>query len=297
MITRRMVFTHAAAGASLVAAYGAGRASPAATDAVARLAAELARIETASHGRLGVGIDDTETGLQVDHRGSERFPLCSTFKLLASAGVLARVDRGEDVLSRRIRFEAEDLVDGSPITKTHIGAPGMTLGELCQAALNYSDNTAGNMLLKTLGGPPGLTRFARTLGDDVTRLDRWETALNEATPGDPRDTTTPLAMRADLRKLVLGDALSKPSRDLLQTWLLGCKTSDARLKATLPADWRVGDKTGSGEHGSANDIGLIWRPNRKPIIVTVYLTDTAESPSQRNATIASVGQLISDVFA
>jgi beta-lactamase class A len=296
MITRRMM-AGITAGAWLVAACGSGRAALAAPDQIARLSAELEQIEAASRGRLGVAILDTGTGVAVDHRGSERFPMCSTFKVLAAAGVLARVDRGKDTLSRRVRFGKTDVVANSPMTQDHIGAPGMTLSALCQAALNYSDNTAGNMLLKTLGGPPGLNRYARALGDDVTRLDRWETALNEAAPGDPRDTTTPLAMCANLQKLVLGDALSQSSRAQLETWLLGCRTSDARLKAGLPPNWRVGDKTGSGDRGSSNDIGLIWPPHRKPIVVTVYLTNTDASPSQRNGTIASVGHLICEVFA
>lgn len=297
MITRRIILTGMAAGVCLVSSNDLSRASPPAPDRAAHLSAELTRIEAASRGRLGVAILDTETGLQVDHRGSERFPMCSTFKLLAAAGVLARVDRHEESLSRRIRFDEEELVENSPITQHHIGEPGMTLSELCEAALNYSDNTAGNMLLRTLGGPPGLSRYARTLGDDVTHLDRWETALNEATPGDPRDTTTPSAMRANLQRLVLGNALSQTSREQLKLWLLGCRTSDARLKATLPSNWRVGDKTGTGDHGSTNDIGLIWRPHLKPIIVAAYLTNTNASPPQRDGTIASVGGLISEVFS
>jgi beta-lactamase class A len=289
MITRRMMM----AGAGLLALGEVAQAGP----VVAQLSDELAQIERASGGRLGVAVLDTETGLQVDHRGSERFPLCSTFKVLAAGGILARVDRGADALSRRVQFSGADVVAYSPITKDHVGAPGMTLSDLCQAALNYSDNTAGNMLLKTLGGPAGLTRYVRGIGDAQTRLDRWETALNEAIPGDPRDTTTPLAMRDNLRKLLLGDALSPASRQLLETWLLNCQTSAARLKAGLPGDWRVGDKTGSGDRGSTNDVGLIWRPQRKPIIVTVYLTNTTAAPAQRDGTIASVGRLIGAAFA
>ena len=161
----------------------------------------MARIEQASGGRLGVAVLDTGSGFHVSHRGAERFPLCSTFKVLASAAVLHLVDTEGEMLSRRIRFSAQDLVANSPVTKDHVGEPGMTLGELCQAALTYSDNTAGNMLLKTIGGPEGLTRYVRSIGDADTRLDRWETALNEALPGDPRDTTTPQAMLHDLQSL------------------------------------------------------------------------------------------------
>lgn len=296
MITRRIMLTGIAAGTCVAAVRAPASAStPRGVDA-ARISAELMKIEAASGGRLGVAILDSETGFQIDHRGSERFPMCSTFKLLAASAILNRVDSGQDSLTRRVRFEAKDLVSYSPITKHHLGAPGMTLAELCQAALNYSDNTAGNMLLKQLGGPPGLTRYARSLGDNVTRLDRWETALNEAVPGDPRDTTTPVAMRGNIQKLVLGKALSPTSSETLGHWLLGCKTSDARLKARLPAGWRVGDKTGSGDHGSTNDVGVIWRPNKKPIAVTVYLTNTDADQSARNATIASVGQIIAETL-
>jgi beta-lactamase class A len=291
MITRRTAMLHLAGATCLLVC-----PAHAATTDQSRLSAGLKQIEAASGGRLGVAIHDLNTGLRADHRGAERFPLCSTFKLLAAGAILTGVDRRQFSQSQRVQFDARDVVDNSPITQHQTGAPGMTLEALCQAALNYSDNTAGNMLLKTIGGPAGLTRYARSLGDPVTRLDRWETALNEAVPGDPRDTTTPVAMCTDLERLLIGDALSSTSRDLLQTWLLNCKTSDARLKAGLPAGWRVGDKTGSGERGSTNDIGLIWPPGRKPIIIAVYLTNTDAAPGHRNATIASIGRLVADVF-
>lgn len=297
MTKRRLLLAGLAAGACFAVSDGRVNAATAIGIDGAGLAAALRRIEAASGGRLGVAVFDAETGFQIDHRGAERFPMCSTFKLLAASANLARVDRGEDDLDRRVRFEAKDLVTYSPITERHLGAPGMTLAELCQAALNYSDNTAGNLLLRQLGGPSGLTRYARSLGDDLTQLDRWETALNEAIPGDPRDTTTPVAMRDDLRKLLLGDALSPSSREMLASWLRASKTGDARLKAGLPPGWRIGDKTGSGERGSTNDVGVIWRTDRKPVVVTAYLTTTSASPSRRDATIAAVGQVIAEALA
>jgi beta-lactamase class A len=256
------------------------------------LAAELRRIEVASGGRLGVAMLDTETGFRVAHRGDERFAMCSTFKLLAASAILQRVDAGRETLSRRIRFTSGDVIAYSPVTKPQAGEAGMTLAELCQAALNYSDNTAANLLLKALGGPAGVTRFARSVGDDVTRLDRWEPSLNDAVPGDPRDTTSPDAMLRTLDGLCLGSALAPASRDLLQAWLQNCKTGDARLKAGIPADWRIGDKTGTGGHGSTNDIGLIWRPGRRPVIVTAYLTNTRAAAAQREATLASVARAV-----
>ena len=165
--------------------------------------------------------------------------MCSTFKFLAVAFVLARVDRGEERLDRRITFTEQDLVTYSPVTKERVGATGMTIAELCDAAITVSDNAAGNLLLASFGGPPALTAYARSLGDEVTRLDRIETDLNEATPGDPRDTTTPTAMAENVRRLVVGDALSAPSRERLKALLIANKTGDARLRAGFPKTWSV----------------------------------------------------------
>src|SRR5262249_27402735 len=151
------------------------------------------------------------------------------------------------------------------------------LGELCEAAITLSDNTAGNMILKSIGGPPGFTDFVRSLGDAVTRLDRWETELNEAQPGDPRDTTTPQAMAGNLQSLVLDDALSSASRDRLTAWLVANKTGDAKLRAGLPKEWRIGDKTGAGNFGTMNDVAVIWPPGRGPVIVSIYMTQTTAS--------------------
>jgi hypothetical protein len=181
----------------------------------------------------------------VSHRGDERFALCSTFKLLAAAFVLARVDRNEESLTRRIAYARDYLVDYSPITEKHIGE-GLTLGDICEAAVTVSDNTAGNLLLDSFGGPAKLTAYLRSLGDRVTRLDRREPELNEVRPGDPRDTTAPVAMLEILRKTVLGTALSASSRKQLIAWLVANKTGDKRLRAGVPRGWRVGDKTGSG---------------------------------------------------
>jgi beta-lactamase class A len=257
------------------------------------LEAAFRRIEAESGGRLGVTLVDTKDGSGAGHRADDRFPMCSTFKLLAGAAVLARVDAGKEKLERRIRYDAKELVTYAPGTEKRV-ATGMTLAELCDAAITLSDNTAGNLLLASLGGPQGLTAFARTLGDGVTRLDRIETELNEAVPGDPRDTTTPAAMAADIRALVLGDALSPASRGQLRRWLVNNKTGDARLRAGVPAGWIVGDKTGTGGNGSNNDVGVIWPPGREPIVVTVYLTESPGPAERRNAAIAAVASAISD---
>ncbi|MBV8824486.1 MAG: class A beta-lactamase [Hyphomicrobiales bacterium] len=255
------------------------------------LPADLARIEAASGGRLGVAVLDSATGAQAGHRTSERFPLCSTFKVLAAAAVLSRVDAGEERLDRHVRFGQRDLVTYSPVTQNHVGV-GMPLEEICAAAITMSDNTAGNLLLASIDGPPGLTAYARSLGDEVTRLDRIEPELNEALPDDPRDTTAPAAMVADLATLLTGNALSGESRHRLLEWLLASKTGDARLRAGVPSGWQVGDKTGSGERGTANDVGIIGPPERPPVLVAVYLTQSPQSADRRNEVIASVGRLI-----
>ena len=264
----------------------------AATETVALLDPRLAQIEARSGGRLGVAMLDRSSGLRHGYRAGERFPICSTFKVLASGAILARVDAGQEQLSRRVRFTEADIVPNSPITRAWSGGEGMTLAELCAAAIEHSDNTAGNMLLRQIGGPAGLTAFARSLGDSVTRLDRTETALNEALPCDPRDTTAPGVMLADLEALTLGSALSTASRDQLVAWLKANTTGAARLRAGLPKDWQVGDKTGTGDRGTANDIAVIWPPDRKPILVTVYLTGAAVPAAAQSAAIAEVGKAV-----
>jgi beta-lactamase class A len=260
------------------------------------LAARFAAIEKGTGGRLGVGCIDTATGHRFGHRAQERFPMCSTFKVLAVSALLTRVEHGKENLHRRVRFVAGDIIEGSPISKDHFG-DGMTLAEVCAAALDYSDNTAANLILSTLGGPHAVTAFARSLGDPVTRLDRTEPTLNEAIPGDPRDTTTPANMATNLQKLLLGSALAASSRDQLTDWMIGNKTGDARLRAGLPHDWRIGDKTGTGEHSTANDIAIAWPPGRKPIIVAVYLTGATVAPDQQSAAIADVARAITATVA
>jgi beta-lactamase class A len=265
--------------------------------AEASLATALMRIEAASGGRLGVGIVDTASGARHSHRGAERFPMCSTFKLLACGALLARVDAGKDHLDRIVRFAAGDVVSYSPVTGSRAGGNGMSLSDLCAAALTQSDNTAGNLILRSLGGPSAVTAYARTLGDQVTRLDRFETELNTAIPGDPRDTTTPLAIAENLRALTFGDRLATGSRDQLTAWLLACQTGGAKLRAGLPVDWRIGDKTGGGAYGTNNDIAVLWPPGRAPLVVSVYLTETKAGFDAGNATIASVGRAVRDALA
>lgn len=251
--------------------------------------ARLAALEQRHGGRLGVAILGLPDGAFL-HRADERFPMCSTFKFLAAAHVLAHVDRGEERLDRRVQFTGDALVTYSPVTSRHVGPPGMTMGELCDAAVTVSDNTAGNLLLDALGGPAGLTAFARSMGDAVTRLDRREPELNEGIPGDPRDTTTPLAMAGNLRTLVLDDALSTAARVQLEAWLVANTTGDRRLRAGLPSGWRVGDKTGSAG-GITNDIAIAWPPGAAPLVVSAYYAESRGSAEERNAVIAAVGEV------
>jgi beta-lactamase class A len=298
MIGRRRLLRATGAGlAGLVVMGRAGRAR-AASALHEKFVDELKRLENESgDGRLGVTLLDTGTGQRVGQRMDERFPICSTFKVLASGVVLQGVDVGKENLSRRIYFSETDLVAHSPETQKHVGPHGMTVAELCKAAITLSDNTAGNLLLASIGGPQGLTAFVRGLGDDMTRLDRAETALNEALPGDPRDTRTPNAMASDLRALVLDGMLSAESRAQLAGWLAANTTGGKRLRAGLPAAWRVGDKTGSGERGTANDVAVIWPPDRAPFIVTAYLTGATASADRQNAVIAAVGRAVTIAFA
>ena len=251
----------------------------------------LAEIERRVRGRLGVAVLDIASNRRLEHRADERFPMCSTFKLLLASCILARVDAGRERLAREVRYVEADLLEYAPVTRAHVGEGQMSVGALCAAAIQYSDNTAANLLLGTIGGPGALTTYVRTLGDEVTRLDRTEPALNESTPGDPRDTTMPSVMVADMRRVLLGDALSSTSREQLIHWLVENRTGGARLRAGLPATWRAGDKTGTGEHGSTNDVAIVWPERRAPILVAVYLTECAAAASERNAALADVARV------
>lgn len=293
MLTRRSF-----AKLSLIPLIGsAGIRRSAATDeaGIASLGESFAKIEAESGGRLGIAVLDTATGASAGHRLNERFPMCSTFKALAAAAILARVDASKEQLSRRIRIEPKDILSYAPVSKQHVGGD-MSVAELCEAMVTLSDNTAANILLASMGGPSAITQTVRSLGDELTRLDRIEPDLNESTPGDPRDTTTPAAMARNLQALATGAVLSAGSRDQLIAWLVACKTGDAKIRAGLPKGWRVGDKTGSGGHGSSNDVAVIWPEARPPVIVAVYLTETAASDDKRNATHAAVGRAVAGAF-
>jgi len=251
-----------------------------------------AEIEASVGGRLGVAVLDAASGTLAGHRLDERFPMCSTFKFLAAALVLARVDAGQERLDRRVVVPREALLKWAPVTSRHVGGAGMTVAELCEAAITVSDNTAANLLLASSGGPAGVTAFARRLGDEVTRLDRTEPALNEAAPGDPRDTSSPRAMAQTLRSVMLGDALSDAGRAQIVRWMTATTTGVHRLRAGVPFDWRVADKTGTGDLGSTNDIGVLWPPRRAPLVVVSYLTECKAGADAREAALADVARSV-----
>ena len=267
-----------------------------AASAVAGGREQIVAIEAREGGRLGVAILDTSDGATLGYRDDERFPMCSTFKLLASAAVLKRVDAGAERLDRKIAYTAADLLDYAPIAKAHVADGGMSVGELCAAAIDWSDNTAANLILQSIGGPAGFTQFVRSLGDSVTRLDRIEPELNAATPGDERDTTSPRAMVGDMQAVLAGNALSEASLRRLESWLVDDKVGDKRLRAGLPPSWRVGDKTGTGDYGTTNCIAIIRPPGRAPIFAAVYFTGSTASIDSRNAVHKEIGALIAETF-
>lgn len=275
---------------------GAGTSSSARARRPATARDRLSALEAASGGRLGVAALNTADGARLDHRAGERFAFCSTFKVLAASAILKRAAGDGSLLQQRVTYEKKDLVTYSPMTEKHVGQ-GMTVAELCAAALQYSDNTAANLLVKMLGGPGAVTAFARSIHDDTFRLDRWETELNTAIPGDPRDTSTPEAMMTSLQRLTLGDALGAPQRDQLVQWMLGNTTGATRIRAGVPAAWTVADKTGAGSYGTTNDIGVLWPPGGPPVVLAVYFTQTDKEAPARNDVVASAARVVAETFA
>jgi beta-lactamase class A len=256
------------------------------------VASRIAKIEARAGARIGVAACDTGSNRRIEYRADKRFLMCSTFKFLAAAAVLKRVDEGKDDLNRFVRYGEKDILEYAPVTKKHLAEGGMKLGDLCAAAIEQSDNTAANLLLQMLGGPAWLTMFARTLDDRTTRLDRMEPELNIRTPGDERDTTTPAAMQNDMKLLLAGNVLSAASRQQLENWLTGNETGTAMIRAAVPKDWRVGDKTGRGANGATNDIAIIRPVGRSPIFLAIYSAGSSAPAEARDATIAEVARVV-----
>ncbi len=226
--------------------------------------------------------------------------MCSTFKWLLAAAVAARVDAGKLEWAQKLPYSAADLLEYAPITSKpeNVKSGSMTVADLCAASVSLSDNTAANVLLKTIGGPEALTRYLRSAGDMVTRLDRNEPDLNTNLPNDPRDTSTPVAMLATMEKLLAGDTLSTDSRDRLITWLVECSTGDKRLRAGIGPGWKVGDKTGTGPNGATNDVAIAWKEGEKqPLLIVTFFTGSTATPEEKDAVVASVGRIVSETFS
>ncbi|MEV0483289.1 class A beta-lactamase [Streptomyces sp. NPDC050508] len=292
--TRRTLLT---AGAATAATLLTGAPTAQASDGTNNtrstdITTELSVLEEQHRARVGVFAHHLGTEKTVLHRADELFPMCSVFKTLAAAAVLRDLDRHGEVLYRVVHYTEADLVDGSDRTRAHL-ADGMTVEQLADVAIRYSDNGAGNLLLREVGGPTAITRFARSLGDRVTRLDRWETELNSAEPDRITDTTSPRAIGGLYRGLVLGDALRRPDRDRLTTWLLNNTTSAARFRAGLPATWTIADKTGSGDYGTANDVGIAWTEAGDPVVLAVLTTKpTLPDAPYDNQLVADTAKLV-----
>lgn len=235
----------------------------------------LATLERRNNARIGVYAVDLQSQQVVAHRPAERYAMCSTFKTYAAARVLQKAERAELSLTDTVIVDADDILPHSPVTETRVGQT-ITLGELCAAALEQSDNAASNYLLDAIGGPPAVTEFARSLGDKETRLDRWEPELNSASPGDLRDTSTPESIGVGYRALLIGSALGSSVRDQLTDWMRANVTSS--MRPGMPPNWVLADKTGSGAYGITNDVGIAFGPDGRQVLLSVMVRSEQEDP-------------------
>ena len=259
--------------------------------------AAIADYEAASGGRIGLCVENLRTGAKIVWRADERFVMCSTFKASLAACILASVDKGQTRLDELIAYGRDDLLEYAPVAKQNLERGAMSVADMCEAAVELSDNTCANALLARVGGPSALTAFWRSIGDEVSRLDHNEPELNRSPPGDPQDTTTPAAMAGNLRSLIFGNVLSLKSRERLTGWMLGCKTGGNRLRAGLPKDWRVGDKTGNNGKDAAGDIAVTWSTRGEPVLICAYTQGGAPTPRQMEAVFAGIGRLVGMRFS
>nr|WP_310522440.1 class A beta-lactamase [Polymorphobacter sp.] len=268
------------------------------TPAPLDLTAAVLAAERTAGGRIGLTVHDTATGRRFSHRGDERFPMASTFKALLVAAILERVDQGHDSLDRAIPIAKRDIISNSPTSEKHIGGTA-TVAELSEATIIYSDNTAANLLLPAVGGPAGFTAWLRRIGDPATRLDRIEPMMSEARPGDPRDTTTPDAVAATWERILLGNILTPASRNQLTAWLIANTTGDSRLRAGLPKTWRIGDKTGTGDNGTVNDIAIAWptRAVKGPVFIASFINGGIAPSEMLYKTHADLARAIAAAIA
>ncbi|MFI5610973.1 class A beta-lactamase [Amycolatopsis sp. NPDC051903] len=253
--------------------------------------APLEALERKYGARLGVHALETGSGAVLEYRADERFAFCSTFKTFAVAAVVR--DRPLSYLDSTITYTKADVNSFSPITEHRTS---MTVRGLCDAAIRYSDGTAGNLLMREAGGPAGLTAYLRTLGDDVSRMDQYEPELNRARPGDPRDTTTPRALAADHQRVVLGDALPADRRALVEDWLSRSTTGGQAITAGVPATWRVIGKTGHGDYGRVNDVAVLRPPGAAPLVLAVLSDRQSYADAPRYPLIAEAASYVVSVL-
>ena len=258
----------------------------------------LKSYEAQNGGRIGVHAQNLKSGKKLAWRAEERFVMCSTFKASLAAATLARVDRGKEDLNRSIAYGPADIQDFyAPVAKQNLAKGHMSVEEMCEAAVELSDNACANLLLAALGGPAALTRFWRATGDSISRLDHNEPVLNRSKPGDPHDTTTPMAMAGNLRRFLLGDVLSEQSRGRLLQWMVDCKTGANRLREGLPTSWKIADKTGNNGADAAGDIAIAWSASDTPILICVYTQGGTPSPEQVEAVFKAVGHAVAQSLA
>ncbi|WP_312310498.1 class A beta-lactamase [Atlantibacter sp.] len=250
----------------------------------------LKQQEQQLNARIGMAVVNAQGEMMFGYRQDERFPLTSTFKVLACAALLDKLQQTGGSLDEHVTIKPSELLDYAPITKHYLAPATLSLRMLCAAAVSYSDNTAGNRILAYLGGPEAITHYMRRMGDEVTRLDRVEPTLNEATPGDARDTSSPAKMAAGLQKILTSSSLSPAYRETLTTWMREDKVGDALLRAALPKDWAIADKTGAGGHGSRAIIAAVYPPKQPPFYVAMYITQTTAPMKMADATIAATGK-------
>ena len=234
---------------------------------------KIKHIENTYGGKIGLYAINTANNKIISFNANKRFPFCSTSKVMTVAAILLKSSKKPSFLQKIIYFKKAAILKSgyAPITKNNI-KNGMSVEALCAACIRYSDNTAANILMRMLGGPQAVTKFARRIGDDKFNLNRYEPQLNSAIPGDKRDTSTPKAMAKSLQKLILGHILPPKQHSLLEHWLITNTTGNNRIRAGAPKNWLVGDKTGTGQYGTTNDIAILWPPNYAPIVLSIYYT-------------------------
>jgi beta-lactamase class A len=254
----------------------------------------LAAYERETGGRIGLYAENLATGAKITSRADERFVMCSTFKASLAAFALARVDRGEDRLDAMVGYDSQDLLDYAPVAKQNLSHGAMSVADMCKAAVELSDNTCANLLLARSGGPQALTAFWRASGDTVTRLDHNEPELNRSPPGNPNDTTTPAAMAGNVRRFLLGEILSPASREHLKDWMVNCKTGDNRLRAGLPKNWKIGDKTGNNGKDAAGDIAIAWPASGGPVVIAAYTQGGSTSQDQLTSVFTEIGRMVGE---